>query len=175
VAAGVRAGAVGGPGAGAATSGPGERTFRRAAGTRILSALCAAILVFGALSMGAASGLTAGTIVLIVLALLALANVVSAYADRYTLGASGLEYGNLVLSRLGMRPRRVPWEQIVLVREHRRFRAGRIEEEPSALFLTLRSGRRVVLDSLEDYDEVLRMVRRRCGAGPGDGGGAVAR
>ena len=172
MAAGVRAGAAGEAGAGAAAGGAGERTFRRAAGTRILSALCAALLVFGTLSMGATSGLTAGTIVLIVLALLALANVVSAYADRFTLGASGLEYGNLVLSRFGVRPRRVPWEEVVRVREHRRFKAGRMEEEPSALFLTLRSGRRVVLDSLEDYDAVLRTVRRCCAARRGEGGGA---
>lgn len=142
----------------------GARTFRRAAGTRILSALCAALFVSGAASMGATAGLTTGTLVVGLLGLLSLANLVTAYADRVTLDASGIECRNLLLSRLGVPPRRASWGEVVHVREHRRFKAGRVEEDPSALFLTLRSGRRLVIDSLEDYDEVLRIVRRRSAA-----------
>ncbi len=136
------------------------RVHRRSGGTRALAASCAALLVAGAASLWAASGPTTGALVSTALALLAIANLVTALADRYTLGEDGIEYRNDLLCRLGRRPRRVAWDEIVGVREHHRLRAGRPEPRPSALFLTLRSGRRLVLDSLEDYDEVLRAVRR---------------
>jgi hypothetical protein len=138
------------------------RTFRRTLGTRLIGAACAILFVTGAASLAATSGPGPGVYLLGALALLSLANLVTACGDRYTLGEEGIEYGNVLLSRLGVRPRRVAWEEIVGLREHRRLRAGRLEERPSALFLTLRSGRRMVLDSLEDYDEVLRAVRGRC-------------
>jgi hypothetical protein len=51
----------------------------------------------------------------------------------------------------------------VQVREHRSLRFGRLESQASALFLVLRSGRRLVLDSLQDFDDLLSAVNRHCG------------
>jgi hypothetical protein len=136
------------------------RTFRRSAGTRLIGAACVLLFGGGALSCLLASGATAAFLVLTGLALLSVANLIGACADRFTLDDAGIEYRNAVLSRLGLRPRRVAWEEVERVREHRRPGAGRVEGRPSALFLTLRSGRRMVLDALEDYDEVVREVYR---------------
>ncbi len=152
-----------------ATSGaapPGAtRTFRRSPGQRFLSVACAAIFLGGAVSMLLEGGLTIGASILLTLALLSLANLTGAYADRYTLGESGVLYENRLLGILGVRPRRLEWEDIERVREHRRLRFGRPDASPSALFLFPRSGRRMVLDSLERFDEVLDIVRRRCPPG----------
>lgn len=136
------------------------RTFRRTAGARVVGAGGALLFVAGAVSVGLTSGMTPGFFVLSGLSLLSLANALGAWADRYTLGPSGVEYRNALLSRFGARPRLVPWEDVVQVREHRSLRFGRIEPRASALFLVLRSGRRLVLDSLQDFDEVLGAVRR---------------
>ena len=142
---------------------PRARTFHRAAGARAVSAGCALLFVAGTVSVGATSGVTPGLFVLAGLSLLCLANAAGAWADRYILGEAGIEYSNLLLARLGARPRRVPWEDVVQVREHRALRFGRLEPQASALFLVLRNGRRVVLDSLADFDDVLSAVRRHCG------------
>ena len=138
------------------------RTFRRSAGARAVSTACALLFVAGAISTGAAGGLTPGFFVLAGLSLLSLANLAGAWADRYTLGETGIEYRNVLLSHLGARPRLVPWSDVVGVREHRGLRFGRLEPRASALFLILRSGRRLVLDSLADFDGVLGAVRRYC-------------
>ncbi len=140
-----------------------ERTFRRTAGTRVVSAGCALLFVAGTISVGVTSGLTAGFLLLACLSLLSLANALGAWADRYTLGAAGLEYRNTLLALFGARPRVVPWNEVVQVREHRSLRLGRLESQASTLFLHLRSGRRVVLDSLQDFDDVLSAVNRYCG------------
>lgn len=139
------------------------RTFRRSAGARALSTACALLFVAAAISTGAAGGLTAGFFVLAGLSLLGLANLAGAWADRYTLGEAGIEYRNVLLSRLGARPRLVPWSDVVGVREHRGLRFGRLEPRASALFLVLRSGRRMTLDSLADFDAVLGAVRQHSG------------
>jgi len=138
-------------------------TFRRSAGTRVLSAGCALLFVTGTIAVGVTSGVTSGFLVLSCLTLLSLANALGAWADRYTLGATGIEYRNALLAFLGARPRVVPWDDVVQVREHRSVRFGRLESQASALFLVLRSGRRIVLDSLQDFDEVLSAVHRHCG------------
>lgn len=138
-------------------------TFRRSAGTRVVSAGCALLFAAGMIAVGVTSGLTAGFLVLSCLTLLSLANALGAWADRYTLGAAGIEYRNTLLAILGARPRMVPWDEVVQVREHRSVRFGRLEPRASALFLVLRSGRRLVLDSLENFDEVLSAVHRHCG------------
>ncbi len=141
---------------------PPARTFHRAAGARAVSAACALVFVAGTISVGATSGVTPGLFVLAGLSLLCLANAAGAWADRYTLDEAGIEYRNLLLARLGARPRLVPWKDIVQVREHRALRFGRLEPQASALFLVLRSGRRVVLDSLADFEDVQNAVRRHC-------------
>jgi len=150
--------------AGAAPPGarPAARTFRRAAGARAVSAGCALLFVAGTVSVGATSGLTPGLFVLAGLSLLCLANAAGAWADRYTLDETGIEYRNALLARLGARPRLVPWEDVVQVREHRALRFGRLEPQASALFLVLRSGRRMVLDSLADFEDVLSAVHGHC-------------
>ena len=138
------------------------RTFRRTAGTRAVSAGCALLFVAATISVGLASGASAGFFILSGLSLLSLASAFGAWADRYTLGAAGLEHKNVLLACFGARPRVVPWEEVVQVREHRSLRFGRPETQTSALFLVLRSGRRIVLDSLQDFDVVLGAVRHYC-------------
>ncbi len=147
---------------GQADAGEG-RTYRRSAGTRIVGAGCALLFTGGAASFAVTNGATPGVVVLAGLALLSLVNLITACADRYTLSEAGIEYRNGLVSRLGGRPRRVAWSEVVRVREHRRLRASRSDAPPSALFLTLRSGGRIVLDSLENYDDILKTVRQRCG------------
>ncbi len=158
----------------AAESTGNQRTYGRTAGTRAVGAGCFLLFGGGALSYALTSGATPLFVVLAGLSALSLANLVTAFADRYTLDESGIEYRNVVLSRLGQRPRRVGWDEIVRVREHRRLRAGDPETRPSAIFLTLRSGRRMVLDSIENLEEILLTVRRRCGTAVGEGGTAEA-
>ncbi|HEU4403341.1 MAG TPA: hypothetical protein VFT43_14685 [Candidatus Polarisedimenticolia bacterium] len=140
----------------------GARTFRRTAGARLLGAACALLFTGAAISRAGAAGFTAGFALMGALAVLSLVNLAGAFADRYTLDAGGIEYRNAILALVGRGHRRVAWDDVIQVREHRRLRAGRPEDRPSAIILTPRSGRRLVLDSLQDYDEVVRAVRRRC-------------
>ena len=86
---------------------------------------CAALFVGVAVSVMLESGLTAGAVVLAVLALLSLFNLAGAYADRYTIGESGIRYENRILTRLGKRPRHLAWADIGRVREHRRLTRSR--------------------------------------------------
>jgi hypothetical protein len=136
-----------------------SRTFRRTVGTRLLSAACALLFLAATISV-ATAGVTAGLFVLSGLSLLSLANVMGAWADRYTLSPAGIEYRNGLLTLFGARPRLVRWDEVVQVREHRTLRLGRLESRASAVFLILRSGRRIVLDSLADFDDVLAAVQR---------------
>lgn len=148
-----------------ADPGTAPRTYRRSLGTRLLGVGGAALFVGGAVSYLTVSGLGPWLVVIGLLAILSLANLVTAYADRFTLAEDGIEYRNALLQHLGFRPRRVAWSDVVQVREHRRPTLGRSAPHPRAIFLVPRSGRRIVLDSLEDFDEVLRTIRRRCAAG----------
>ncbi len=134
---------------------------------RFLSVGCAALFLGGAVSVLLESGLTIAAWILLALAALSLASVIGAYADRYVLEESGILYENRLLRLLGAAPRRLRWSDVARVREHRRLSFGRPEARPSALFLIPRSGRRMVLDSLERFDEVLSIVRRRCPPGGG--------
>ena len=147
------------------------RTYRRSLGTRILSLVCAPVFTGGAVSFAATTGPTAGFYVLAGVAALSLLNLVTAWADRFTLDEDGIEYRNALLRPLGLGRRRVAWEEVLRVREHRRPGTGGGDDRPSALILTVRSGRRMVLDSLEEYDEIVRAVRHHC-ATSGDGGAA---
>jgi hypothetical protein len=141
------------------------RPYRRTMGTRILGGACVLLFGGGTISMLLSSGPTAGFFVLLALAILSLVNLAGAWTDLYVLDDDGIEYRNALLARLGRRPRRVAWEDVIEVREHRRLRAGIREDQPSAVFLILRSGGRLTLDSLQDFDEILRTVRHHCGAG----------
>jgi hypothetical protein len=108
------------------------------------------------------SGVGPAFVVCGALALLGLANVVTAWGDRYTLGDNGIEYRNALLARLGLPPRRLAWTEVDRVLEHTRPPRGRRDRQPHAVLLIPHSGRRLVLDSLENFDEVLRTVRGRC-------------
>jgi len=157
---------------------PGPRTYRRSAGTRLVAVVCAALFVSAAVASWITSGFTPGTVAASLIALLSLANLVTAWADLFTLSDEGIESTNLILERLGRPPRRFAWSDIVSVRGPARSGpagaadASRVPASrsgtPRALFLVLRNGRRIVLDSLERYDEVLGTVLRRCGAEGGD-------
>lgn len=144
------------------------RTYRRSAGTRAVAVVCAVLFGGAATYSITTSGLAPGSVVLTSIALVSLANLVTAWADRFTLGEEGLEYRNLLLERLGRPPRRVAWSDIVGVRGLHRPVPGSASPPPAtssrALFLIPRSGRRIVLDSLERHDEVLRTVMQRVDA-----------
>jgi len=146
--------------------------FRRSLGTRFLAIVCAPVLVSAAASYAASYGLTAWGAALAGMALLSLGNLVTAWGDRFVIGEAGIEYRNAILAFFGRKPRQIGWDDVVALREHHRLRAGRPEERPTALFLTLRSGRRMVLDSLENLDQVITMIRDRCGRNPGRDGGS---
>lgn len=142
----------------------GSRTFHRSAGSRAVSSACALLFVSGAASAGSAGGVTPAFFILTGLSLVSLASLLGAWADRYTVGEEGIEYRNVLLVRLGARPRLTPWSEVVAVREHRGLRFGRLEPHASALFLALRSGRRLVLDSLADFEAVRGAVQHHCAA-----------
>jgi hypothetical protein len=144
------------------------RTFHRSAGSRAVSSACALLFVGAAVSTGATVGVTRAFFILAGLALLSLASLLGAWADRYTVGEEGIEYRNVLLARLGARPRLTPWSDVVAVREHRGLRFGRLEPHASALFLALRSGRRLVLDSLADFEAVRGAVQHHCAAARGE-------
>lgn len=140
------------------------RTFHRSAGSRAVSSACALLFVAGAASAGAIGGVTPAFFVLAGLSLISLASALGAWADRYTLGEAGIEYRNVLLARLGARPRLTPWSDVVDVREHRGLRFGRPEAHASALFLALRPGGRLILDSLADFEAVRSAVQHHCSA-----------
>src|SRR5207245_3743206 len=132
-----------GPAGATSTESGAVRTYRRSLGMRIVSAACAVLFLGGAISLARAAGATAGLLILGALAALSLINLAGAFADRYTLDDEGIEYRNALLALLGRAPRRVAWDEIADVREHHRLRASG-GGPPSALFLTLRSARRLV-------------------------------
>ena len=145
-----------------------SRTFHRSAGSRAVTSACALLFVAGAASAGSVGGVTPAFVVLAGLSLLSLASALGAWADRYTLGESGIEYRNALLARLGARPRLTPWGDVVDVREHRGLRFGRPEPHASALFLALRPGGRLVLDSLADFEAVRAAVHHYVAAARSD-------
>ena len=151
------------------TAGPERRTFRRSLSARTVSVV--ALLMFG---LALATRTTAGDFgvawyVLAALTLASVAGVVSAWGDRITIDPRGIETRNVLLARVsaGRSPfagRRVAWADVLRVQEHRRpGSAG--TDPPRALFLVPVKGRRLALDSLEDFDEVVRLVR--AGLAPG--------
>jgi hypothetical protein len=152
------------PGAEPATAaGASGRIFRRSLSARVISVI--ALLMFGsALAARTAAGdFGAGWFIVLGLTLVAFAGVVSAWGDRVTIGPHGVESRNLFLSVLaGGRPpfagRALSWRDIVRVQEHRRPGSAPADP-PRALFLVPVKGKRLALDSLEEFDEVVSLVR----------------
>jgi hypothetical protein len=151
-----------------------RRTFRRSTSSRLIGSACALLFGGGAIAAAAAPGATTAFYVLLGLSALSLFNLVGVWADRYTLDETGIEQRNILLCRFGVRARRIGWEEIVGVREVFPLRRDRGGGAPTAVFLTLRGGRRLVLDSLHRFDDLLATLRRRSEASgsppvPGDG------
>lgn len=139
------------------------RMFRRSLSARVVSVT--ALVLFGlAVATRTVSGdFGAGYYLLAALVLVSIAGVVSAWGDRITIDAAGVETRNLFLSRLpGLGPRarrRLAWSDILRVQEHRRPGSDS-KEAPRAIFLVPVRGRRLALDSLEDFDRVVALVRQ---------------
>jgi hypothetical protein len=140
--------------------GAGSRTFRRTTGSRLAGSACVLLFAGGAASAAAAEGAGPAFLVLLGLTGASLVNLAGVWGDRYLVDEAGIEYRNPLLVRLGRRPRRVGWDEIEDVREVMpRGAAG--DGKPIAIFLTPRTGRRMVLDSLEQFDQLLEIVRDR--------------
>jgi hypothetical protein len=140
------------------------RTFRRSLGARVLSVGC---VLFFALMEGYHLG-TGGRIVslggILLGSLLAVSFVAAVLnlGDRIRIDDEGIHYANPLLSRFGLRlDREIAWREVVSYRLHHPIRPGRQETRPEAMFLRLASGRRFVIDSIEDFDEMRRMVSER--------------
>ena len=137
------------------------KTFRRSVGTRLLSvgcvALFAALEIYHLATGGGAASL--GGILLGGLLAISVGATVLNLGDRYRVDEEGIGYANPLLARLGLRlDRRVAWREVVSVRAHRGLKHGVKEEKASALFLTLASGRRFVIDSVDEIEEIHRLV-----------------
>lgn len=156
MAAGISDGRAPGAAAGPLASGaPAPRTFRRSLTARLAS--LTALLLFGvAVAVRLAAGETGyGLAILAGLAVLSLVGVIGAWGDRVTIDAEGVASRNVLLSRIR---RRLAWSEVARVQEHRRPGAPDTEP-PRALFLVPARGRRLALDSLQDFDEACRLVR----------------
>lgn len=138
---------------------PAGRTFRRSLSIRLLSLLTTLFLAGAVASRLLARDLGPGLWVIAVLGVVGLLGVVGAWGDRIRLDDDGVEVRNLLWSLLRLPGRRLAWRDVVAVREHRRPRPGG-EAPVSALFLVPRTGRRLVLDSLADFEEARSMVVR---------------
>ena len=139
------------------------RTFRRSLSARVVSVTALVLFGLAVATRTASADFGVGYWVLAMLVLVSAAGVISAWGDRVTIDASAVETRNLVLARLpGLSPRagrRLAWADVLRLQEHRRPGSDP-KEPPRALFLVPHRGRRLALDSLESFDEVVALVRR---------------
>ena len=140
------------------------KTYRRSLGMRALSLGCLlffALLELAHLSMGGRF-LSFGGLLLAVLWLLSLAATLLHLGDRYGIDDAGIRYDNPLLARLGVPLHRsVAFSDIVSLRAYHGLRFGMREEHPSALFLEVAGERRFVIDSVEGFDELHRLIAGR--------------
>ncbi|HEV8375168.1 MAG TPA: hypothetical protein VGR38_02910 [Candidatus Polarisedimenticolia bacterium] len=140
------------------------KIYRRSFGMRALSLgslLLFALLEYAHLASGGKL-LTFGGLLLATLVSLSCIATILNLGDRYGVDDQGIQYANVLLSRLGLSlERRVAWEEVVSVRAYHSLRFGVREDHPSALFLSLTSGKRFVVDSVERFDEIHRDVVSR--------------
>ena len=146
------------------------KVFRRSFGVRALSVGC--VLLFGALwivHLGTGGALlSAGGLVPGFLLVLSAGASILNLGDRYILDDEGIRYLNPLLSRLGLGfERRVSWREVASVRAHRGISHGFRESHAGALFLDLSSGGRFVIDSVERFEEVSRLISDHTGRGAG--------
>jgi hypothetical protein len=148
------------------------KIYRRSLGMRALSLGCLllfALLEYAHLSAGGRL-LSFGGILLAGLSLLSLIATLLNLGDRYGIDERGIRYENPLLASLGVTlDRSLPFSDIVAVRAYRGLRFGIREEHPSALFLEVARGRRFVIDSVEGFDELHRLIANRVKTG--DSGG----
>lgn len=148
------------------------KIYRRSFSMRALSLgslLLFAILEYAHLTSGGRFVSFGGLLLAVLILLSCLATLLN-LGDRYRVDERGIQYANLLLSRLGLAfDRRVAWEEIVAVRPYHSLRFGMREEHPSALFLSLTSGRRFVIDSVENFDEIHRAITARLAHGATSG------
>ena len=140
------------------------KIYRRSLGMRALSLGCLllfSLLDFAHLSSGGAL-VSFGGLLLTTLALLSLAATLLNLGDRYGIDEREIRYDNPLLARLGLiLNRSVSFSDIVSVRTFRGLRFGIREENPSALFLDVAGGRGFVIDSVEEFDELHRLIASR--------------
>jgi hypothetical protein len=148
------------------------KIYRRSLGMRALSLGCLllfALLEFAHLSAGGGL-LSFGGLLLAGLSLLSLAATLLNLGDRYAIDERGIRYENPLLASFGLTlDRSVPFSEIVSVRAYRGLRFGIREEHPSALFLEVARGRRFVIDSVEGFDELHRLIVSRVKTGESSG------
>jgi len=144
---------------------PPGRTFRRSLSARAVSVV--ALLMFGLAlaTRTAVSDFGSAWYVLAALTVASVAGAVSAWGDRITIDSRGVESRNVLLAPLtaGRPPfagRRIAWSEVLRVQEHRRP-GSPPTEPPRALFLVPVKGRKMALDSLEDFDQVVSLVNNR--------------
>ena len=147
------------------------KLYRRSFGMRALSVGC--FLVFPAMAVVHFSSggrlLSFGGIVLVSFSLLSLVACLLNLGDRYALDERGIRYENRLLDRLGIRlGRSVPWTRVLSMRIHHGIRFGMREEHPSALFLDVAGERRFVIDSVEAFDEIQRLIAGRIASSSGN-------
>lgn len=142
------------------------KLYRRSLGMRALSVGC--LLVFAAMAAAhfSSGGRLAsfGGILLVSFSLLSLVASLLNLGDRYALDERGIRYENPLLERMGIRLNRsVEWTRVQSMRIHHGIRFGMREEHPSALFLDVAGERRFVIDSVEAFDEIQRLIAGRLG------------
>jgi len=144
-------------------------TYRRSLGIRALSLACLILFTLLGFAHFFSGGrfLSFGGLLLSILFALSLVATLLNLGDRYRIDDQGIQYANPLVARLGLSlDRKVAWPEIVTMRPFRGIRMGVREEKVSALFLTVAGGRRFVIDSVENFEEVQRVIATRLGGIP---------
>ncbi len=142
------------------------RIYRRSAGTRALALGCLVLFTLLEISFLTSGGQFVSFPGIFLACFVGVSLFVSLLnlGDRFLIDDSGIRYANPLLARMGLQMERtIGWPQIVSIHAHRALRFGRKEDHPSALFLEVQGSDRFVIDSVEAFDEIHRMVVERCG------------
>jgi hypothetical protein len=158
--------------------------FRRTWSARLVPVAVglAALALLGADALAGDLGLSAWTGIVGLVVALAAAGAVLAFGDEVVLDDGGIRTRNRLLSRLGLarfglgRDRFLPWGGVLQMRAFHGLQrpaggeAGGERRAPRALFLFPDSGRRLVLDSLQDMDRLQARLEEclRASGAPGE-------
>ncbi|HEU5181697.1 MAG TPA: hypothetical protein VFW45_12980 [Candidatus Polarisedimenticolia bacterium] len=141
------------------------RIYRRSAGTRALALGCLVLFTLLEISYLTSGGRFVSFPGIFLACFIGVSLFVSLLnlGDRFLIDDSGIRYANPLLARMGLSlDRSVVWPEIVSIHAHRALRFGRKEDNPSALFLEVRGSDRFVIDSVEEFEEIHRLVVERC-------------